>query len=105
MKKSYLTIGEKNYRVEANWNATLDYCDRKGVTELSALDNLGQLTPGDLTIMMHCCIKEGERMDGREFNMTELDLGGILRPFHIGEFVRIYQEQSIVEVEKGTKKK
>ncbi len=105
MRKSYLTIGEIKLRVEANWNATLDYCDRKGVTELSSLDNLGELTPGDLTTMMHCCIKEGERLDGREFTMTEQDLGGILRPYHVGEFVRIYQEQSMIESDKDAKKK
>lgn len=105
MKKHYLEIGELKLRVEANWNATLAYCECKGVDNLSALDNLGELSPGDLTTMMHCCIKEGERMDEREFVMSELDLGAILRPQHVGQFIQMYQEQSAVKAEKGAKKK
>lgn len=92
--KDYIKIGAKSYRVEANWNATADYCRRKGVTKLSEMDSLADMSPDDVLTLMHCCLKEGERMDERDIDITSEDLGSMINTQKMNEFIRIYASQS-----------
>lgn len=92
--KHYLELSGKKYRVEVNWNANTDYLDQIGGEDLSALDNLATMKASEFLLYIHCCIKEGERMDEREFKLTTLDLGGIMRQGDILKFVDIYKQQS-----------
>ena len=71
MKNYYLSIGGKKVRVEMNWNAMMTFCEEKGIDDLSKLGEDGNVTPRDLLTIMYSAIKEGERMEGRKFELTK----------------------------------
>ncbi len=95
----YLKL-DNNYRVEINWNSHIEYCSMKGIKDLSGLDDLANLSVGDLLDFIWCSLKEGERMDKRNFNITPLDLGALLKPTDIISFLNIYKEQCQVSITK-----
>lgn len=99
--KEYINIAGKKHRLEFNWNALSLYCEKIGINDLSAIDNIAHITPGDMLIFIWCAIKEGERMDSREFEMTYLDLGAVLRPAEIAEAMQIYAKQTKIDAEPG----
>lgn len=104
--KNKVDIGGRQYRVEFNWNALADYCDLSGISDLSKLDNLGVISAHEMRSFIFCAIKEGERMDGRELEMSPVELGALLRPADIGKIMGIYSIQTTSGVEQeGTKKK
>lgn len=97
MKNNYLLIGGEKVRVEMNWNAMMSFCDQKGIDDLSKIADAGKLTTRDLLAIMHTAIKEGERMDGKTFNLTKEQLSERLRPSDISLFMKIYKEQCGVD--------
>ena len=99
--KEYITIAGKKHRIEFNWNALSLYCEKIGINDLSAIDNIAHITPADMLIFIWCAIKEGERMDSREFEMQYLDLGALLRTADIAEAMKIYAKQTKIDAEPG----
>lgn len=99
--KEYITIAGKKHRIEFNWNALSLYCEKIGINDLSAIDNIAHITPADMLIFIWCAIKEGERMDSREFEMSYLDLGAVLRTADIAEAMKIYAKQTKIDAEPG----
>ena len=93
MEISGLSIGGKKVRVEMNWNAMMTFCEEKGIDDLSKLGEDGNVTPRDLLTIMYSAIKEGERMEGRKFELTKEGLSEIVRPSDITLFLKIYKEQ------------
>ena len=89
-----MKIGDKEFRVEANWNAIAGFCRKKGISDLSQLDVLVHIAIDDILPLMHSCIKEGERLEQREFLLTEEELGSVVNTALMGEFMRIYSSQS-----------
>jgi hypothetical protein len=96
---SYIELNHKRLRVEVNWNTISDFCELKGMKDLTELDDLGKMTARDLLDFIYCAIKEGERMDSKPFRLTARDLGAELKPHHIVEFMQIYKAQSDSGVE------
>ena len=103
--KDFLKIGDSEYRVEANWNAIAGFCRNKGVSDLSQLDVLVHIAIDDILPLMHCCIKEGERLEKRNFPMSESELGSVVNTAVMGQFMRIYARQSQMEADGGSGKK
>ena len=103
--KDFLKIGDSEYRVEANWNAIAGFCRKKGVSDLSQLDVLVHIAIDDILPLMHCCIKEGERLEKRNFPMSESELGSVVNTAVMGHFMRIYARQSQMEADGGSGKK
>ena len=99
--KDFLKIGDSEYRVEANWNAIAGFCRKKGVSDLSQLDVLVHIAIDDILPLMHCCIKEGERLEKRNFPMSESELGSVVNT----AVMRIYARQSQMEADGGSGKK
>lgn len=97
--KEYINIAGKKHRIEFNWNALALYCEKIGINDLSAIDNIAHITPADMLIFIWCAIKEGERMDSREFEMSYLDLGAVLRTADIAEAMKIYAKQTKIDAE------
>lgn len=108
MQKDFIEIGGKSYRVEANWNATVDFLEARGTNDLSALQALGQISPIDATLLMVSCVREGERLEGRECDLTAAALGE-MRPAEvasaISQFLAVYVKQSAPKVPEEPKKK
>ena len=92
--KNKIKIAGRTFRVEFNWNAMADYCDLSGISDLSRLDNLGVISAHEMRTFIFCAIKEGERMDGRELELSPVDLGALLRPDDIGRIMSIYSSQT-----------
>jgi len=90
----YLKLPGQTLRIEVNWNAIADFCELKGIKDLTELDDLSKMTAKDLLDFIYCAAKEGERMDGKAFKMTAKDLGSGLKTSHIVEFMHIYRNQS-----------
>jgi len=94
-----MTIGGKEYRVEVNWNAISAFLVAVGRDTLEGLSDIAKMKPSDISALMAASINEGERLEGRECHFTALELGAMMRPSHVGQFVDIYIQQSRAQVE------
>jgi DNA phosphorothioation-dependent restriction protein DptG len=105
--KEFISIDGKEYRVVANWNAIRDYCYRKRVKNLQEIGNVLCFGLDGVLTMAHCCIKEGERLEGRELEFDEVGLGAIMMPVDMTRFLEIYTRQTTANlpVKEDSKKK
>ena len=94
MKKDYIEIAGTRYRVESNWNALTAFLDAVGRDTLDELSRINTIRPSELTALMAACIEEGERLDGRDGAPSAKDLGAIITPDDVREFLTIYVRQS-----------
>lgn len=69
----YLNIAGKEYRVEANFNAIMDFMEQIGERDLDFLTK--GLSLKQWVSMMICCINEGERLDNKPHSLTRESLG------------------------------
>ena len=105
MTKDYIEIAGKRYRVETNWNALTAFLESVGRNTLDELSKIGTIRPSELTAMMAACIAEGERLDGRDGAPSALDLGTVITPENVGEFIDIYVRQSSPKLDREELKK
>ena len=105
--KETVVLNGNEYRVAANWNAIRDYCQRKGVTDLRKIGSVLCFGLDGVLTMAHCCIKEGERLEGRELGISEMELGEMFSPGMMTKFIEIYARQTTVSlpVRENAKKK
>ena len=94
MKKDYIEIAGRRFRVESNWNALTAFLDAVGRDTLDELSRINTIRPSELTALMAACIEEGERLDGRDGAPSAKDLGAIITPDDVREFLSIYVRQS-----------
>lgn len=105
MKKDYIEIAGKRYRVEVNWNATTAFLQAVGRDTIEDLAGITTFRPSELTALMAACIAEGERLDGRGDTPSALDLGAVISPNDVAEFMKIYLGQSSPAMEVDASKK
>ena len=105
MKKDYIEIAGKRYRVEVNWNATTAFLQAVGRDTIEDLAGITTFRPSELTALMAACIAEGERLDGRDGAPSALDLGAIITPDNVREFLEIYVRQSNPKLNQEAPKK
>lgn len=94
MVKDFLTIADRQYRVEVNWNAIVAYLEATGRDTMDSLSLLGQIRPSDLAPLMVACICEGERLEGRECDLTAERIGELCDFAKLTEFLQIYARQA-----------
>lgn len=110
MKKHYLKIEDKSYRVEVNMN-TAEAWERLsgmkiGQFEMQAAHSVKTGGVPTKTIMwwLYCAFVEGEELEGREFTYTLKGLKSVVKPSILTEFAPIfiacYVGESSVSVEK-----
>lgn len=98
MDKRYIAIRGKEYRVEINWNTVEDFARMKGLHISDALAL--SLQDGDtMKVMMTAALREGERLDGRTFDLTPVQVGEMISLANVNEFVQIYRQQYLGEDE------
>ena len=89
-----MTIGGVQYRVEVNWNAIGYFLSLVGDDSIGGLTKIDHLRVSQYTSLVAACIKEGERLEGRDVNLDPLKLGEIFRIPDFKEFTEIYNKQS-----------
>lgn len=94
MIKEFITVADRQYRVEANWNALVAYLEATGRDTMDALSLFGQLRPSDIAPLMAACIAEGERLEGRESDLTPERIGELCSFDKLTEFLHIYARQT-----------
>lgn len=104
MIKDTLIIGDIEVRVACNMNALLDFAKETGNDDFAALSNITKLKPSDMLPLIAACVREGERLEGRECSLTAKDIGavagfGLLTDF-MGIFGRAMAPVITVEDEK-----
>ena len=105
MKKDYIEIAGKRYRVESNWNALTAFLDSVGRNTLEELSQLDKLRPTEVTAMMAACIAEGQRLDGSKDVPSAMDLGAVITPYDVRTFLDIYVRQSNPQLSQDESKK
>jgi len=95
MKKHYIKINGQKYRVEFNFNSMAHFEEiiGMGYSDFSEHVMKNKLTVRMIRALAYVAIKEGERCDGREFNVSELDFGAMYNIQNIYELMAIYQAQ------------
>lgn len=97
----FVEIGGKEYRVEFNWNALGDYLEEKGCG-LQDLQKFTDMGANDMTILAWAGIKEGERLEGRKFEMSPRDLGVYLTGSDATAIIDIFSRHYLgKDAEKG----
>lgn len=105
MKKDYIEIAGKRYRVESNWNALTAFLEAVGRNTLEELSKIDSIKPTELTAMMAACISEGQRLDGSKDVPSAMDLGAVITPDDVRTFLDIYVRQSNPQVSQEEPKK
>ena len=96
MKKDYIVIGGKQYRVEVNWNALTAFLKEVGRDTIEELASFTTIHPSEVTALMAACIAEGERLDGKS---------AVITPADVAAFMDIYVRQSAPKMEVDEPKK
>ena len=79
MKKQHLTLADgKTVRIEANWNVMCEYLDRTGQDYDDFAASADKISTKELRLMAWCCAVEGERLEGRDLGMTEVEFGALV---------------------------
>lgn len=98
MNKDYLTLSDgTQVRIEVNWNAIQQVAESEGIKNLAEFDQISNLPPKKFPKLIYESAKEGERMDGRELQMTENELKEKIRFVQIQRFNGIYYDQSVTD--------
>lgn len=105
MKKDTIVIAGKTYRVEVNWNALSAFLAAVGRDTIEELASFNTIRPSEIAALIWACIKEGERLDGREFKLSVLDIGAVIGPADVAAFMDIYVRQSSPQMEVENPKK
>ena len=100
-----MTLGGKTVRVEVNFNSLGSFLKYIGKDSFDELSHVGVMAVSETTALMAATIAEGERLEGREFNMSPLDIGAIIRMKDVKDFMDIYVRQSAAQVEVDGEKK
>lgn len=94
MNKQYIQISGQSLRLEVNWNAITGYLQSRGKDSLQGLSDISQLAPSELAPLMAACIKEGERLDGRQTTVTAEWLGENCGMSEMTAFVAAFCQQA-----------
>lgn len=105
MKNDYIQINKnEEYRIEFNWNALSDFLEHEGI-ELSDIDKVDNLKPAQITSLIYFAVKEGARMEGKEFTYDMKQFGASLTPNDMADLLVIYRRQSEVKSKVSVSKK
>lgn len=105
MKKDYIVIAGKRYRVENNWNALTSFLEAVGRNTIEELSKINSFKPTELTALMAAGIAEGQRLDGSKDIPSALDLGAVITPEDVRNFLEIYSRQSNPQLDREEPKK
>lgn len=91
MKHDVVEINGQPWRVEFNWNTIAAFLEANNL-ELSAVDELQKLKPSQITVLIHEALKEGARMESKEFPYSVKDIGSNLSVTDIAALLTVFQK-------------
>ncbi|MDH5524531.1 MAG: hypothetical protein OEY01_11145 [Desulfobulbaceae bacterium] len=96
MKHDTIDINGATYRVEFNWNATVDFLETEGLN-LTDADSLDNLKPSQITSLIYAGVKEGARMEAKDFPFTVKDFGAALGFAEVAALLEIFKAHTAVK--------
>lgn len=92
MRHDYLILANgRRVRIAWNMNALDEFVKTTG-KELSELTS-GKTDVALLRTVAWCCAKEGEKMEGKELSLTEVEFGSLMTMSAMTAFVEIFRDQ------------
>lgn len=91
---SITLLDGRTFRVEVNWNAIVAFLEASNRDDVRALADFSSLRPSDLAGLLAAGINEGERLEGREANFSEKEIGALVDINTVAEFIRIFTRQT-----------
>lgn len=91
MKNDVVEINRKPWRIEFNWNTIAAFLEANNL-ELAAVDELQQLKPSQITDLIFEGLKEGARIEGKEFPYSAKDVGAAISVNDIAALLTIFQK-------------
>ncbi len=92
MKDVFVKIDGRNYRAVVNWNVFTEFAEISGI-RLSEFANIkDQLTPSQILNMAWASLKEGARIDKKDFNFQPIDVGAALSISSMLEIFEVFKE-------------
>lgn len=88
-----MIIKGKKYPVLICWAAIAEFCETKGVQDLSAIENLSRLNAKDIQILMFWSLFFGCKSENETFPYTCDELGLIIGPVEVTEFIKEFARQ------------
>jgi len=104
MKNDYLQINGQKCRIEFNWNTISNFLEDNGL-ELSAMDELVKMKPSQITRLIHHALKEGARLEQKEFLFSVDDVGAGLSVSDVNDILIIFQSHVNRKGTESAKKK
>jgi hypothetical protein len=95
MTARYVNINGKRVRIEFSWNTVIEYLDstKMDLDMFMGLAMGNKITPRHIRQLAWCGAIEGERMEGRDLGMNEIEFGAHLYPDQVREIMVIFSEQ------------
>lgn len=89
-----ITIGGKMFSVACNWRAIEEFAEVNGIKTIQELGKISEMEVKALPAFIHACVREGEKMDGRELVLTEEDIRDNITMSVVAHFMEIFKSQS-----------
>ncbi len=87
MTKQYIKLSDgRKLRIEANWNVLTEFLDRTDQEYDDFIKRADRLTAAHMRLIAYCAAKEGERQDGKQLDLSELDFGALCTIPTMNEF-------------------
>ena len=95
-----IKVGDRTYHVAVNWNSVCGFLTATGNDTMEAVANIGAIKPSQMPVLVSECIKEGERLQGRECNISPMDVGALFGALDMTEFIKIFSRSMTPSLKK-----
>ena len=89
-ERDMIRIGDAEYAVACNMNALMAYLQERGTDDFAALADLTKLKPSDMLPLIAACVREGERIEGRQCSLSAEDIGEVANFNLLTAFMEIF---------------
>lgn len=89
-----IAIAGKIYSVACNWRAIEEFAEINGIKTIQDLGKISEMEVNALPAFIHACVREGEKMDGRVFELTVEDVRDNITMSVVAHFMEIFKNQS-----------
>lgn len=111
MVKNLIDINGETYPVLVCWGAIGEFCEAKGIEDISNIGNFAKMSAKDLQLLMFWSLYYGCLKEKKAFPLTQSELGMYIGMKEIQEFIKIFTAQmqsmmpAVAEEKEESKKK